>query len=87
MFEAIARWLGIKKKSTQTRLVQNEALAIARRAAAHEPLAQELAIVRIEERDGHPVWIVSSATVGIKLWVVIDDASGEVLDVKRGGIR
>ena len=71
----------------QTRLSKDEALAIARRATADDPLCQELNLAAIEQKSGVAVWIVSSATVGLVLEVSIDDATAEVLEVRRLGVR
>jgi hypothetical protein len=87
MLDFIARWFGKRKHPAQSRLSSDEALAIARRAAAGDPLLEYLSLVKIEQRSGNATWIVSSATVGRMLQVSIDDASGNVLEMKHIGMR
>jgi hypothetical protein len=83
----IPEGFGSAKDGGPTRLSKEEALIIAQRAAAEDPLCKDLAMVAVQGRAGTPVWIVSSATVGLVLEVSIDDASGAVLAVRRIGVR
>jgi hypothetical protein len=83
----ISRWLKSGKIHRQTRLSNDEALIIARNAAPYDPLSADLGVTTVENRSGHLTWLVSSATVGLALEVTIDDASGNVLEVRRTGIR
>lgn len=86
MFQFISRWLS-GKPNIQTRLSADEALAIARSAASNDAMSQHLGPTTVEQRSGSVVWIVSSATVGRTLEVLIDDATGKVLDVRHVGVR
>lgn len=87
MFKFISRWLSGKASNIQTRLSADQALAIARKATSSDALSRHLGPTTVEERSGSVVWLVSSATVGGMLEVSIDDATGEVLDVRHVGVR
>jgi hypothetical protein len=87
MLEFLRRWFGRSSATVRTRLSREEALAIARHAAAHDSLAPQLALTTIELRAGLPVWIVSSASVGQVLEVSIDDSTGHAFQVQRLGLR
>jgi hypothetical protein len=76
-----------QRPAIATRLSSDQAVAIARAATPDDPLCEDLAMTMVEERDGKPVWIVSSATIGLTLLVVIDDENGRTLEVKRLGVR
>jgi hypothetical protein len=87
MFGFFKRLRRSKQSTAQTKLSHDAVLAIARRAAANESLAEDLALMRLEQRAGRTIWIVSSATVGSRLHVTIDDSSGEVLEKQLLGGR
>jgi|APLak6261673822_1056097.scaffolds.fasta_scaffold00580_4 uncharacterized membrane protein YkoI len=87
MFHIFDRWLSKKKKRPKTRLSEQEVVAIARKAAAGQPSCEYLGLVMLEENEGVLTWIVGSATIGGSLEVWIDDASGEVLEIKQLGVR
>lgn len=87
MFQLLNRWLSKKNKSAETRLSKDEVLAIARKAASEYPSGEDLNIVTLEQNAGVSIWIVSSATVGHTLVVWVDDASGDVLEIKQLGVR
>lgn len=87
MFNFLARWLNRSKRTVKPRLLKDDVLEIARQAAADYPHSEELNIVRYEEQARGVVWVVSSATVGRMLEVLIEDASGKVLEIKQSGIR
>lgn len=87
MFDFIARWLGKSTQSSPTRLSSDEAIAIARRAAADDPQCENLALAKMERRSGNATWIISSATVGRMLEVWIDDTTGRVLEIRHIGTR
>jgi hypothetical protein len=87
VFEFLKLWLGRSRPQVATRLTEREALAIAREAAAGDPLCEQLAMTLVEERAEGLVWIVGSAGVGFWLQVTIDDTSGRVLEIKHGGLR
>lgn len=87
MFDFIARWLGKSTQSSPTRLSSDEAIEIARRAAADDPQCENLALAKMEMRAGNATWIISSATVGRMLEVWIDDTTGRVLEIRHIGTR
>ena len=87
MFDFLARWLKRNKRTLKPRLLKDDVLKIARQAAAKYPHGEELNIVNFEERSRAIVWVVSSATVGRMLEVLIDDASGKVLEINQVGTR
>jgi len=87
LFDLFRRWFGCAQRKPPTRLSADDAVAIARTAAAGEPLCDQLAMTLVQERPGGTVWIVGSAGVGYSLEVTIDDASGRVLEIKHGGLR
>jgi uncharacterized membrane protein YkoI len=87
VLQILDKWLSKKKKRTDTRLSKDEALAIARKAASVYPNAEELYLVSLEEKAGVLIWIVSSTTVGRTLFVKVDDASGDVIEIKQVGLR
>jgi uncharacterized membrane protein YkoI len=76
-----------RKVDPATRLSRDAAVSIAQRAVSGDPLAAELSMTSVEQRDGRAVWLVSTATVGRRIIVVIDDASGDVLDKQHLGGR
>jgi acetylglutamate kinase len=79
------RWFG--RSHTSTRLSQEQAVQIARQAAAGQLNCELLGLATVEEQNGKRIWAVSSATIGSSLLVRIDDESGDVLEVKRQGVR
>ncbi len=87
VFDFLARWLGKSPQPIPTRLSSDEAIAIARRAAADDPLGEDLTMATVEQRSGNAVWIVSPAVVGRHLVILIDDATGNVLEKKHVGLR
>jgi uncharacterized membrane protein YkoI len=87
MFAFFRRFLGESEKPVHSRLSREEAVAIARRAAANDPMSQDLSMAMVREQSGKVVWIVCSAAIGRTLEVTVDDASGDVLDVRRVGVR
>jgi hypothetical protein len=78
-------WL--KSPRPNTRLDEAQALEIARQAAAGEPDRDLLTIVALSDTSEKPTWIVSAAAVGNTLVVSIDDHSGQVVEMKRHGLR
>lgn len=68
-------------------LSTDQALAIARAATADDSLSEHLYLVREEKRSGATVWVVSSVTIGRMLEVSVDDATGQVLEVRHMGVR
>jgi len=81
----LAMWF--KKDQPRTRLDEARVLEIARTAAAGQPHSELLTIVTLGEHAQKPTWFVSTATVGSSLVVTVDDGSGEVVEMKRYGIR
>ena len=87
VFDFLARWLGKGPQPIPTRLSSDEAIAIARRAAADDPQRENLTMTRVERRSGKATWIVSASVVGRHLVISIDDATGEVLEKTHLGTR
>ncbi len=87
MFQLLNRWLSRNKKNTESRLCKEDVLAIARKAASEYPNCEDLNIVTLEVNSDASIWIVTSATVGRILQVSIDDANGEVIEIKQIGVR
>jgi hypothetical protein len=87
MFRWLRRGGGSSGKAPPTRLSREEAVLIARRAAAAESLSESLSMVDLQDRSGGAVWVVRSATVGLVLEVSVDDASGGVLEIRHLGKR
>jgi uncharacterized membrane protein YkoI len=87
MFHLFDRWLSKKKERPKTWLSEHEVLAIARKAASGYPSCENLSLVMLKENGGALIWIVGSATIGRMLEVWVDDASGEVLEIKQLGVR
>jgi hypothetical protein len=71
----------------QTRLSRDEVIPIARAAVQNDPHRDELTMTQVIERDGKLVWIVGQPVVGHRIWVEVDDGTGEVLHIGRGGLR
>jgi hypothetical protein len=69
------------------RLTREQALELARSAAAGTPLAGQRTMTIIGEIEGRNTWFVRTPTVGSALVVTIDDESGTVKEMKRHGIR
>ncbi len=44
-------------------------------------------MARIEKQGNNIVWVVSSATMGIRMHATIDDATGKILKVEKTGVR
>ena len=68
------------------RLDPARALEIARAAAA-DPWAPQLLWTDLQTRGSAKIWVVSTPWVGCRLIVEIDDATEEVLSVRRFGLR
>lgn len=88
MFDFIKKKFGGNTKTLiPARLTASDAIKIACEteiASAHKEL---MTMVSLVMRDGKPTWIVSSATVGSMIKVVIDDETGNVIKAGRVGIR
>jgi uncharacterized membrane protein YkoI len=87
VFHIFDKWLSKQKERPKTRLSEEEVVAIARKAASGQPSCEYLGLVTLEENAGVLIWTVGSATIGSALVVWIDDASGEVLEIKQLGVR
>jgi len=87
VLDFLARFLGKSPKPIPTRLSSDEAIAIARRAAADDPQCEDLTIASVEQKSGKAIWIVSPAVVGRHLVISIDDATGQVLEKQHFGTR
>jgi len=92
MFQRLLhRWFGTrqdtKSPKAQPRLNEEEVLAIARDVASEYPGCESLSMATFEEQSGTLIWSVSSLTIGSSLHVSIDDTTGQVLEIKRLGVR
>ncbi|HEU5134303.1 MAG TPA: hypothetical protein VFU13_04085 [Steroidobacteraceae bacterium] len=87
LFDFLARLLGKGPQPPHTRLSRDEAIAIARRAAADDPQSAQLTIAEVRLQSGNAIWSVSAAEVGRHLVISIDDATGAVLEKKHVGLR
>jgi hypothetical protein len=87
MWSFFRQLFGHAQLQIDTHLTEQQAISIARAAAIDEPLREQLAMTLVEPRPAGPVWIVGSAAMGASLEVIIDDASGKVLEIKRAGLR
>jgi hypothetical protein len=68
-------------------MTQEEAMAIAERAAANGPFEKLMSMTKIDLRAGRLTWVVCSATRGRVFVVTIDDESGAVLSAEVTGTR
>lgn len=83
LYDLLRRLFGRTEPPVQSRLSRTQAIAIARAASEHDPQQQDLSLATVEPRDGRLVWTVSAGVIGSVLQVEIDDATGEVIDVRR----
>jgi hypothetical protein len=74
-------------RAPEGRLDRESALEIARAAAAADPWAPQLLWTDLQTRGSAKIWVVSTPWVGCRLIVEIDDATEEVLSVRRWGLR
>jgi hypothetical protein len=81
----LAGWF--RRPRPSTRLDAAQALALARQAAAAEPDVDLLTLATLKEGAERPTWIVSAAAVGSTLVVSVDDETGQVVALKRYGVR
>lgn len=86
MFKFIKRFVS-GRGSADARLSGEQAIAIAKQATADDPLSGLLSLTSFDHSSQPPRWIVHSATVGRFLIVTIDDATGEVVQIKRAAAR
>jgi hypothetical protein len=78
---------GAWRASLRTRLSREDVIAIARAAMQNDPHRDELTMTQVIERNGRLVWIVGQPVTGHRIWVEVDDGTGEVLHIGRGGLR
>ena len=73
----------------ETRLTADAARAVANAAMTGDwaHYAGRMTVAAAELRDGRAVWQVGSATIGSGVFVIIDDATGEVLERRSWGLR
>jgi hypothetical protein len=92
MYAFLKSMLGMADRSASsrpaTRLNEAEALEIARKALQRDT---PLFVNEVKRRTDGPTdgieWVIGTATVGSGQTVRIDDASGDVLEVARWGVR
>jgi hypothetical protein len=87
MFKRFQRWLRPATPRVTTRLSEAQAIELARRSTVGDPLAEQLTWAKLDTSTGAPRWLVCSSTLGLVLEVVIDDASGAVLEKRTVGKR
>jgi hypothetical protein len=87
----VTRLLGLLHREGQQgrrpRLSAQQAVELARVAAASDPRHEDLSMSTVQDRSGTLVWIVSTPTIGNTLEVEIDDATAQILHVLRRGSR
>lgn len=66
-----------------TRLTRDEAIRIAREAAREDPLAPTLGYAEPSVTGGAVRWTVASVTLDDTLTIVVDDATGMVIQQSR----
>jgi hypothetical protein len=71
----------------KTRITEEQAKALAGKAAEAAHIEMTPGFVTVRHIEGRLTWIVSTPTIGSGWHVRIDDATGEVGPVKRWGIR
>ncbi|HEY6876920.1 MAG TPA: PepSY domain-containing protein [Polyangiales bacterium] len=87
MFDRLSS-LWKRKREPKARLSQEQAFAIALAASENQSvISLNLAIATYTQSEGRNVWVVSSGTLGKQLVVVIDDATGEILENSVVGVR
>jgi hypothetical protein len=87
MFDRLRSWLGRSDAEPPSRLSKEDALRIAREGASATHDVRLLTLVRRDVRAGRVVWVVSEAVIGSALVVEVDDATGDVIAVRRTGGR
>jgi len=79
-----------KKKPDEaipTRMSREDAIKIACEVDIAKPHSDVMKMTEIEKRNGKIIWVVSSATVGRRIHVEIDDETGKVLSAEGSGLR
>lgn len=73
----------------ETRLTPEQARALANAAMTGDWswYAGKMGMVSTERRDGRVLWQIGSATIGSGATVIIEDATGVVLDRRGWGVR
>jgi hypothetical protein len=87
MIRAIGRLFASGSRPPATRLSEAEARAIARAAVPDGFFKDRMTITKVESRDGRLLWHIESATRGSGLRVTIEDATGQVIEQKKWGVR
>lgn len=70
-----------------TRLSDSQAIAIACATDIAADHKDQMTLTTVILRDGKPAWVVTSATLGSMIEVVIDDETGDVIKAGRIGVR
>lgn len=88
IWSAFVRWVRAPETPPPpSRLTREQAVAIARGAVPPGQDPERLVMPHCWQRDGRLIWTVSEAAIGSVLNVDVDDATGEVLAVRRVGLR
>lgn len=86
MIEALRRLFG-RTEEAVTRLTREEALTLAKKAAAAANVTEELTMSMVRKKGDRLLWVIGTPTVGSGWTVEIDDANGMVGPVQRWGVR
>lgn len=86
-YDLLRRLFRRNEPAVPSTLSRTQAIAIARAATKHDPQHQDLSLATVEPRGGTLIWTVSAGVIGSVLQVEIDDATGDVIDVRRVGGR
>ena len=88
MIGILRRLFARGKRRPATRLTEEEVRAIADAAVADLAFLKDLmTMIRVDEREGRVLWHVGSATRGSGWTVTVDDATGQVIDRQKWGVR
>ncbi len=82
----LRQWLAGDRPAAP-RLTAQQAVDLARAAAASHALAHTLRLATLRTDAGRLVWDVGSDGIGRTLLVTLADATGEVLSIRELGLR
>lgn len=88
MLNFFKKMFGAKvKPKIQARLSEEEAINIACQTEIASDHKELMTLTSLIEREGKFVWVISSATIGSMIEVIIDDETGNVIKAGRVGKR
>jgi hypothetical protein len=73
--------------SLETRMTRRDVEVLAERAIQAAHISPTPTLISVHQIDGRIIWKASTVTIGSGWFVEIDDATGEVAQVRRWGIR